>query len=55
MKDDGEMARLPDLAIFAKAHGLKIAKIADLINYQRANKLISRYLSSNISTFLMGF
>lgn len=51
MKDDGEMARLPDLAIFAKEHGLKIAKIADLINYRRKHdKLISRHSSSNIST-----
>lgn len=51
MKDDGEMARLPDLAIFAKEHGLKIAKIADLINYRRKHdKLVSKHLSSNIST-----
>ena len=51
MKDDGEMARLPDLAVFAKEHGLKIAKIADLINYRRKHdKLISRHSSSNIST-----
>jgi len=51
MKDDGEMARLPDLAIFAKEHNLKIAKIADLINYRRKHdKLISRHSSSNISS-----
>ncbi|MBL6785046.1 MAG: 3,4-dihydroxy-2-butanone-4-phosphate synthase [Rickettsiales bacterium] len=56
MKDDGEMARLPDLAIFAKEHNLKIAKIADLINYRRKNdKLISRYNSSNISTLYGDF
>src|SRR4029079_8436934 len=31
MKDDGTMARLPDLQLFAAEHGLKIGTIADLI------------------------
>ena len=31
MKDDGTMARLPDLVEFAREHGLKIGTIADLI------------------------
>jgi 3,4-dihydroxy 2-butanone 4-phosphate synthase/GTP cyclohydrolase II len=35
MKDDGTMARLPDLIGFAKEHGLKIGTIADLIAYRR--------------------
>ncbi len=35
MKDDGEMARLPDLIPFAKEHGLKIGTIANLIEYIR--------------------
>jgi len=35
MNDDGTMARMPDLVAFAKAHGLKIATIADLIAYRR--------------------
>ncbi len=35
MKDDGSMARLPDLVAFAQLHGLKIAAIADLIAYRR--------------------
>ncbi len=35
MKDDGTMARLPDLVQFAQLHGLKIATIADLIAYRR--------------------
>ena len=35
MNDDGSMARLPDLKIFAKEHNLKIATIADLIAYRR--------------------
>ena len=35
MKDDGEMARLPDLIPFAEKHGLKIGTIADLVAYRR--------------------
>ena len=35
MKDDGTMARLPDIAEFARAHGLKLMSIADLIAYRR--------------------
>ncbi|MBI5334981.1 MAG: 3,4-dihydroxy-2-butanone-4-phosphate synthase [Burkholderiales bacterium] len=34
MKDDGTMARLPDLEVFAREHGLKIGTIADLIEYR---------------------
>lgn len=34
MKDDGTMARLPDLIEFAREHGLKIVTIADLIQYR---------------------
>ncbi|WP_439508908.1 3,4-dihydroxy-2-butanone-4-phosphate synthase [Yoonia sp.] len=35
MKEDGEMARLPDLVAFAQLHGLKIGTISDLIAYRR--------------------
>jgi len=35
MKDDGSMARLPDLVAFAQLHGMKIGTIADLIAYRR--------------------
>jgi len=35
MKDDGTMARLPDLIEFAKKHQLKIGTIADLVSYRR--------------------
>jgi len=35
IKDDGEMARMPDLVAFAQLHGLKIGTIADLITYRR--------------------
>jgi 3,4-dihydroxy 2-butanone 4-phosphate synthase/GTP cyclohydrolase II len=41
MKDDGTMARLPDLQLFAAEHGLKIGTIADLIEHRsRAESLI---------------
>ena len=35
MKDDGSMARLPDLVAFAQLHNLKIGTISDLIAYRR--------------------
>ncbi|MGN0832055.1 MAG: bifunctional 3,4-dihydroxy-2-butanone-4-phosphate synthase/GTP cyclohydrolase II [Kiritimatiellia bacterium] len=37
MKDDGTMARLDDVAAFAKRHGLRMMSIADLIAYRRRN------------------
>jgi 3,4-dihydroxy 2-butanone 4-phosphate synthase/GTP cyclohydrolase II len=38
MKDDGTMARLPDLQRFAAEHGLKIGTIADLIEHRSRNE-----------------
>jgi 3,4-dihydroxy 2-butanone 4-phosphate synthase / GTP cyclohydrolase II len=38
MKDDGTMARLPDLQLFAAEHGLKIGTIADLIAWRSRNE-----------------
>ena len=38
MKDDGTMARLPDLQLFAAQHGLKIGTIADLIEHRSRNE-----------------
>ena len=40
MNDDGTMARMPDLIAFAERHSLKIATIADLINYRRSKESI---------------
>jgi 3,4-dihydroxy 2-butanone 4-phosphate synthase / GTP cyclohydrolase II len=40
MKDDGTMARLPDLLVFAKEHGLKIGAITDLIQYRAAQEAL---------------
>ncbi|MGC6484231.1 MAG: 3,4-dihydroxy-2-butanone-4-phosphate synthase [Candidatus Puniceispirillales bacterium] len=42
MKDDGSMARLPDLIPFAREHGLKIGTIADLIAWRRERETIIR-------------
>jgi len=38
LKDDGSMARRPDLEVFAKEHGLKIGTIADLIQHRIENE-----------------
>ena len=40
MKDDGTMARLPDLVEFGREHGLKIGTIADLIGYRSRNETL---------------
>src|SRR5690606_37297636 len=42
MKDDGEMARLPDLIAFAQKHNLKIGTISDLIAYRRRHDNLVR-------------
>jgi 3,4-dihydroxy 2-butanone 4-phosphate synthase/GTP cyclohydrolase II len=51
MKDDGTMARLPDLQCFAAEHGLKIGTIADLIEYRSRNEsLVQRVGSRELQT-----
>ena len=51
MKDDGTMARLPDVKAFAAKHGLKTMTIADLIAYRRRNdKLVERVESVDLPT-----
>lgn len=48
MNDDGTMARMPDLIEFAKLHNLKIATIADLIQYRRRKEmLVERVIESD--------
>ncbi|NKB28634.1 MAG: 3,4-dihydroxy-2-butanone-4-phosphate synthase [Rhodobacteraceae bacterium] len=42
MKEDGTMARLPDLVAFAQLHNLKIGTISDLIAYRRRNDNLVR-------------
>ncbi|MEQ1772702.1 MAG: bifunctional 3,4-dihydroxy-2-butanone-4-phosphate synthase/GTP cyclohydrolase II [Burkholderiales bacterium] len=51
LKDDGEMARLPDLIPFAAQHGLKIGTITDLIQHRgRTESLIVRASERTIAT-----
>ncbi|HMN93013.1 MAG TPA: bifunctional 3,4-dihydroxy-2-butanone-4-phosphate synthase/GTP cyclohydrolase II [Hydrogenophaga sp.] len=51
MKDDGTMARLPDLQLFAAEHGLKIGTIADLIEYRsRTESLVQKLGSRGLHT-----
>ncbi|MBK5914053.1 bifunctional 3,4-dihydroxy-2-butanone-4-phosphate synthase/GTP cyclohydrolase II [Rhodocyclus purpureus] len=51
LKEDGTMARLPDLQEFAREHGLKIGAIADLIHYRSRNeKLVERKLTKPVRT-----
>jgi 3,4-dihydroxy 2-butanone 4-phosphate synthase/GTP cyclohydrolase II len=51
LKDDGEMARLPDLIPFAQEHGIKIGTIADLIEHRsHQEKLVERVASRHIQT-----
>jgi 3,4-dihydroxy 2-butanone 4-phosphate synthase/GTP cyclohydrolase II len=58
LKDDGTMARLPDLIEFARAHGLKIGTIADLIGYRSRNETLiershSRAVRSGYGEFVL--
>ena len=46
MNDDGTMARLPDLQVFAVAHGLKIGTIADLIEHRSRNESLLEKVGS---------
>lgn len=55
MKDDGTMARMPDLEVFAAQHDLKIVTIADLIDFRMAHEsLIRRVASADIPTHYGG-
>jgi len=48
MNEDGTMARMPDLEIFAKKHGLKIVTIADLINFRLQNESLVRRIATAV-------
>jgi 3,4-dihydroxy 2-butanone 4-phosphate synthase / GTP cyclohydrolase II len=51
MNDDGTMARLPDLEVFARTHGLKIGAIADLIHHRaRTERLVERIAERPLTT-----
>jgi 3,4-dihydroxy 2-butanone 4-phosphate synthase/GTP cyclohydrolase II len=51
MNEDGTMARVPELARFARRHGLLMITIADLINHRtRTEILVRRVASANLPT-----
>ena len=51
MNRDGTMARVPQLARFARAHGLPMITIADLIRYRmRTERLVTRVASARLPT-----
>jgi 3,4-dihydroxy 2-butanone 4-phosphate synthase/GTP cyclohydrolase II len=51
MNDDGTMARMPDLQVFALRHGLKIVAIADLIKYRLSKEsLVRRVAEAKLPT-----
>ena len=51
MSEDGTMARMPELEVMAKQHGLKIVSVADLIAYRwRHEKLIKRVAEASLPT-----
>ena len=51
MNDDGTMARMPDLEIFAEKHGLKIISVADLVRYRISKEtLVKRIVETDLPT-----
>jgi len=55
MKDDGTMARMPDLEKFAESHDLKIATIADLVAYRlRRDTLVHRAVEARLPSHFGG-
>ncbi|WP_322997755.1 bifunctional 3,4-dihydroxy-2-butanone-4-phosphate synthase/GTP cyclohydrolase II [Castellaniella sp.] len=51
LKPDGTMARLPDLMVFAREHGLKIGTIADLIQYRSEHEtMVERLVERAVTT-----
>jgi len=51
MKDDGSMARVPDLVLYCERHGVKMITVADLIEYRRRHEqLVERWTSVRMPT-----
>jgi len=51
MREDGTMARVPDLIAYCRRHGLKLVTVADLIEYRRRHeKLVERMTSVRLPT-----
>jgi len=56
LNEDGTMARLPELELFAERHGLPIVKIADLIAYRkRTERLVQRVAEAELPTYVGAF
>ena len=56
MNDDGTMARVPDLMVYAKQHGLKLGSIADMIKYRTESEQLvalkgSRQIQNRFGAF----
>lgn len=50
-KPDGEMARVPELEVFAKERGIKMGCIADLVEYRRRReRMVERIAVANMPT-----
>lgn len=55
MKDDGTMARMPDLEEFAREHDVKIVTVADIIQYRMQNEIfVHRAATANLPTSFGG-
>ncbi|MFH0810196.1 MAG: bifunctional 3,4-dihydroxy-2-butanone-4-phosphate synthase/GTP cyclohydrolase II [Pseudomonadota bacterium] len=55
MKDDGTMARMPDLEVFAADHGLKIASVAQIIEHRlRTESFVHRAAVTRLPTSIAG-
>jgi 3,4-dihydroxy 2-butanone 4-phosphate synthase / GTP cyclohydrolase II len=54
MKEDGAMARMPDLERFATAHDIKILRIADLVAYRDMERVIRRRAETTLPTSKAG-
>ena len=51
MNDDGTMARMPELEVFAERHGLKIISVADLVRYRiEKETLVRRIAEADLPT-----
>jgi 3,4-dihydroxy 2-butanone 4-phosphate synthase/GTP cyclohydrolase II len=48
MKEDGSMARLPELIDVARTHGLKLISIADLIEYRRHREVLVKRVAVSV-------
>jgi 3,4-dihydroxy 2-butanone 4-phosphate synthase/GTP cyclohydrolase II len=48
MKEDGSMARMPDLEVFAQKHGMKIVSVADLIQYRLFTERLVKIVSDDL-------